>query len=274
MGGRLDSPGRTARHGGAGHAARELRVCRGQLTIQIAPQNVLSKLPSVPGLQVAVVAPHVRGSPLPLLTPRAPAASTAAFARQHEEDLACLQELLANDGPPMWEANATVGRSGLDSTRFVLAACVCRRTCLSQASNCINMEGGAFLYLFSRLFSRKRFAMYKATPRRVPRCAAAASWAGWKTAVSHREGMGAGDVLAKNANRSSPGSKEECAAHNACWMPTANKPGMSPFRRLPTAVRSEQRPMHHKMNTRCRQRRKGGPGCPAWLEQRHHAPQA
>ena len=77
-----------------------------------------------------VVAPHVRGSPLPLLTPRSPAGYTAAFARQHDEAvLACLQELLANDGPPMWEVNATrraqlplqlggLGLRSAETTRF------------------------------------------------------------------------------------------------------------------------------------------------------------
>ena len=87
---------------------------------QIDPcKTLLSKLPSVPDLQIAwllllMCAAH-RGSPLPLfivlflfLIRALPPAYTAGFAHKHDEAvIACLQELLANGGPPLWEANAT-----------------------------------------------------------------------------------------------------------------------------------------------------------------------
>ena len=70
---------------------------------------LLSKLLSVPDLQVAWLLLLMCAAPRCHYLLRAlPPGYTAAFARQHDEAvLACLQELLANDGPPMWEVNAT-----------------------------------------------------------------------------------------------------------------------------------------------------------------------
>ena len=72
---RLDPPGRTTRHGGAGHADWESCLCGGPLTIQIgSPQDFAVQSPLRPRLAGrVVVAPHVRGTPLSLPPPRSPA---------------------------------------------------------------------------------------------------------------------------------------------------------------------------------------------------------
>ena len=96
-----------------------------------AHKILLSKLPSVPDLQVAWLLFLMCAAPRCHYLLRAlPPAYTATFAHQHDEAvLACLQDLLANGGPPTWDANATrraqlplqlggLGLRSAETTRF------------------------------------------------------------------------------------------------------------------------------------------------------------